>query len=147
MAPLSRSLHDELGWSYRFPLGGGANVSGNPRVFKRFHEYIKKHSGLRTPQAFGAPSWDEVVPITFLNVTKGAANEQALRVRVYWYDRLRTTLLAGLRCHTDAPPCCRSVRFAAYDVQSFYAKATAALIAANDGEFFSIYTSETVMLS
>ena len=63
------------------------------------------------------------------------------------HDRLRPTVLAGLRCHTDAPPCCRSVRFAAYDVQSFYAKATAALIAANDGEFFSIYTSETVMLS
>ena len=141
------ALHDELGWSYPGVWGGAANISGNPRVFKRFHEYIKKHSGLRTAQAFGAPSWDEVVPITFLNVTKGAANEQALRVRVYWYDRLRTTLIAWLRCHTDVPPCCRSVRFAAYDVQSFYAKATAALVAANDGEFFSIYTSETVMLS
>jgi hypothetical protein len=112
------ALHDELGWTYPSVWGGGANISGNPRVFQRFQEYIKTHSGLATPQAFGAQRWAGVVPITFDNVTKGAANEQALRVRVYW-----------------------SVRYAAYDVVTFYGKATAALIAANAGQEFSIYTN------
>jgi len=59
-----------------------------------------------------------VVPITFANVTAGASNEQALRVRVYW-----------------------SVRFAAFDVVSFYSKATAALVAANGGVSFSVFTN------
>jgi hypothetical protein len=115
------SLHDELGWSYPAVWSGAANISGNPRVFKRFHEYITTNSGLKTPQAFGAQSWDKVVPITFVNVTafKGdPQTKQALRVRVYW-----------------------SVRFAAFDVVSFYSKATAALIAANDNKSFSIYTN------
>ena len=34
-----------------------------------------------------------------------------------------------------------SIRFAAFDVVSFYSQATAALIAANGGEAFSIYTN------
>ena len=55
---------------------------------------------------------------TFANITKGVTNEQALRVRAYW-----------------------SIRFAAVDVVQFYSKATQALIAANGGESFSIYTN------
>ena len=112
------SLHDELGWSYPAIWGGTANISGNPRVFARFQAYIKANSGLTTPQAFGADSWEQVVPITFANITAGEKNEQALRVRVYW-----------------------SVRFAAFDVVDFYSKATKALIAANGGDTFSIYTN------
>jgi hypothetical protein len=112
------SLHDELGWSYPEVWAGAANISGNPRVFKRFQQYLKANSGLTTPQDFGADSWEKVVPITFTNITAGEKHEQALRVRVYW-----------------------SIRFAAFDVVSFYSKATAALIAANDGEAFSIYTN------
>jgi hypothetical protein len=34
-----------------------------------------------------------------------------------------------------------SIRFAAFDVVNFYSQATAALIAANGGEAFSIYTN------
>eukprot|EP01043_Picozoa_sp_COSAG02_P041179 COSAG02_NODE_3394_length_6814_cov_8.672971_2_plen_1115_part_00 len=112
------SLHDELGWSYPAIWAGGANISGNPRIFKRFIAYIKEHSGLTTPQDFGADSWNEVVPITRQNITAGEPHEQALRVRAYW-----------------------SIRFAAFDVVSFYSRATAALIAANGGEAFSIYTN------
>ena len=112
------SLHDELGWSYPAIWGGAANISGNPRVFKRFLDYIKERSGFTTPQAFGADSWDEVVPITRQNITAGEPHEQGLRVRAYW-----------------------SIRFAAYDVVDFYSKATAALIAANGGDAFSIYTN------
>jgi hypothetical protein len=112
------SLHDELGWAYPGIWAGDSNISANPRVFKRFQTYIKKSSGLTTPQAFGAASWNKVVPITFANITKGVTNEQALRVRAYW-----------------------SIRFAAVDVVQFYSKATQALIAANGGESFSIYTN------
>ena len=108
------AVHDELGWSYpagkasaccheyrlschasHFPptrsiswafsvWAGAANISGNPRVFKRYQDYIKQNSGLTTPQAFGAGSWDKVVPITFANITGDEKNVQALRVRVYW---------------------------------------------------------------
>lgn len=74
------SLHDELGWSYPSIWGGGANISGNPRLQKKFIRYIKANSGFTTPQAFGASSWDGVVPITFANVTKGHASEHGLRV-------------------------------------------------------------------
>jgi hypothetical protein len=108
------SLWDELHWSLP---GKWANISNNPRVFAKFHEYVRNHSGFTTPQEFGADSWDDVVPITFVNVTRGL-HEKGLRACVYW-----------------------SVRFAAWDVVTWFAKGTAALVEANGGQEFGIYTN------
>jgi hypothetical protein len=123
------SLWDELGWGYpRIWTGatspgspsGRNNVSGNPRVFASYHKYIKERSGFTTPQEFGADSWADVVPITFANVTKATPREKVLgmRARVYW-----------------------SVRFAAWDVVTWFGAATAALMEANDWEQFYTYTN------
>ena len=75
-------------------------------------------SGLTDPHEFGSPSWDGVVPITRLNITAGVANEKQLLVRFYW-----------------------TIRFAVWDVETFFAQATAALVEANGGESFTIYTN------
>lgn len=139
------ALHDELGYDFAMvgvtPASGPNNITHNPRVFARFHSYLKNMSGLSTPQDFGASSWDEVIPITRTNLThairvsrdraaaaagtagggaagSGVAVEEGLRVRYYW-----------------------TMRFVAWDVETWYAKATAALVAANNGESFSIYTN------
>jgi hypothetical protein len=122
------SLHDELGYNFAMvgvtPDSGPNNITDNPRVFARFHSYLKNMSGLSTPQDFGASSWSEVIPMTRTNLTAAvaaapsAAVEQGLRVRYVW-----------------------TMRFVAWDVETWYAKATAALITANKGESFSIYTN------
>jgi hypothetical protein len=118
------ALHDELRWSFAAvgvgPHSGPNNITGNPRVFQRFHGYIRNMSGLTTPVDFGADSWSAVVPITRDNATaaRGGANEQGMRTRFYW-----------------------TMRFVAWDVESWYARATAALVTANKGESFSIYTN------
>jgi hypothetical protein len=122
------ALHDELG--YNFDMVGVVgktpnNITHNPRVLARFHRYLRNMSGLTTPQDFGARSgsWSDVVPMTRTNLTatvataRSAAQKQGLRVRYYW-----------------------TMRFVAWDVETWYAKATAALVAAN-GEPFSIYTN------
>jgi hypothetical protein len=113
------SLWDELGWSYPGIWAGRStnNISDNPRVFAKYQKYIKARSGFTTPQEFGAESWNDVVPITKVNVTRGP-NEEGLRARVYW-----------------------SVRFAAWDVVTWFARATAALVEANGGQEFGIYTN------
>jgi hypothetical protein len=122
------ALHDELGYDFAMvgvtPDSGPNNITHNPRVFARFHSYLRNMSGLTTPQNFGASSWGDVIPLTRSNltataaVTHSAAVEHGLRVRYYW-----------------------SMRFVAWDVETWYAKATAALVAANGGERFSIYTN------
>jgi hypothetical protein len=113
------ALHDELGWSYPKIWAGAENVSGNPFVFARFHQYIQNKSGLTTPESFGATTWADVVPISTANLTNVSSKHiQGLQNRLYW-----------------------SMRFAAWDVTAFYSKATAALVAANDGKAFSIYTN------
>jgi hypothetical protein len=114
------SLWDELGWSYPGIWAGRStnNISGNPRVFAKYQNYIKERSGFTTPQEFGAESWSEVVPITKVNVTKGGPHEEGLWARVYW-----------------------SVRFAAWDVVTWFGRVTAALVEANGGTEFGIYTN------
>ena len=110
------ALHDELGWSYPEIWKGKNNVSGHPSVFARFHAYIKNSSGLKTPEAFGAATWAEVVPISTANLTNADGKHlEGLQKRLYW-----------------------SMRFAAWDVTTFYSQATAALVKANDGTPFSI---------
>ena len=111
------AMHDELEWGYPGIWHGNNNISGsNPRVFKRYHEYIQNNSGLTTPQDFGAGTWEDVVPITMANVT-GGKHWQGLRQRVYW-----------------------SVRFIGFSVATWFAEATKALVVANNGEPFSTYT-------
>jgi hypothetical protein len=111
-------MHDELQWGYPWIWHGNNNITrDNPRVFQRFHEYIRNNSGFTTPQELGAESWDEVVPINMRNVTTGK-HWQGLRHRVYW-----------------------SIRFIGYDTATWFASATKALIAANNGEAFSTYTN------
>ena len=123
------ALHDELGYNFAMvgvgPHSGTNNITHNPRVFARFHSYLKNMSGLTTPQDFGAQSWSEVVPLTRGNLTAAVAGsavsaevKEGLRIRYYW-----------------------TMRFVAWDVETWYAKATAALVAANGGESFSIYTN------
>jgi hypothetical protein len=112
------ALHDELGFGFPGLWSGANNITDNPRVFARFHQYIQNQSGLTKPTDFGASSWDGVVPITRINITAGAANEQQLLVRFYW-----------------------TIRFAIWDQESWYAQATAALVEANNGVPFSIYTN------
>ena len=113
------ALHDELGWSYPGIWAGANNVSGHPSVFARFHAYIKNSSGLSTPEAFGAATWAEVVPISTANLTNvGGKHLEGLQNRLYW-----------------------SMRFAVWDVTHFYSQATAALVKANGGTPFSIYTN------
>ena len=82
-----------------------ASGSMHDRLVPR-SRYIRKHSGFTTPQEFGADTWGDVVPITFANVT-GAVGQTAvgLRARVYW-----------------------TVRFIGYDIVTWYAEATAALV-------------------
>ena len=89
-------------------------------MFARFHRYIQNQSGYTSPSDFGAASWAEVVPIASENLTSAGGSQQALGLRrlFYW-----------------------SMRFAAWDVTTFYAQATKALIAANGGKQFSVYTN------
>ena len=94
------------------------NITGNPRVFQKFHRYIQNMSGLTTPAGFGAGSWKDVVPILRDNITAGSANEQGMRTRFYW-----------------------TMRFVTWDVETWYARAAKALVTANNGESFSIYTN------
>ena len=112
------ALQDELGFGFPGLWMGKNNITDNPRVFKRFHQYLQNMSGLTEPTDFGATSWDCVVPITRANITAGAANEKQLMVRFYW-----------------------TIRFAVWDQESWYARATAALVEANQGESFTIYTN------
>ena len=111
------AMHDELQWSYPWIWHGGNNISSsNPRVLKRYHNYIKNNSGLTTPQDFGAETWEDVVPITMANVT-GGKHWQGLRQRYYW-----------------------SIRFIGFSAATWFASATKALVVANNGEPFSTYT-------
>jgi len=115
------SLHDELGYDYSM-VGVGSqsglnNITDNPRVLQRFHSYLRNMSGFTTPADFGASSWSEVRPISRNNITTGT-NEEALRVLYYW-----------------------TIRFVTWDVETWFARATRALVAANQGESFSIYTN------
>jgi hypothetical protein len=115
------ALHDELSYDFAavgVSSSGPNNITGNPRVFQRFHNYIRNMSGLTTPADFGATTWGDVVPITRDNITTGSANEQGMRARFVW-----------------------TMRFVAWDVVTWYAQATAALVTANSGEAFSIYTN------
>ena len=112
------ALHDELGFGFPGLWMGKNNISDNPRVFKLYHQYLQTMSGLTDPKDFGASSWNDVVPITRVNITAGSANEQQLLVRFYW-----------------------TIRFAVWDQETWYAQATTALVAANQGESFTIYTN------
>ena len=112
------AMHDELQWGYPWIWHGNNNITrDNPRVLKRFHDYIRNNSGFTTPQELGADSWDDVVPINMRNVSTGKY-WQGLRQRVYW-----------------------SIRFIGFDAATWFASATKALIAANNGEYFSTYTN------
>jgi hypothetical protein len=110
-------MYDELGWSFPSIWVGPDNVTGNPRVLTRFQSYLKNESGLTTPEAFGAASWSEVVPITTLNETTGAG-EEGKRIRFYW-----------------------SIRFQAWDTQSYFANAVAAVTRANGGTPVGAYVN------
>ena len=54
------ALHDELGFGFPGLWMGKNNITDNPRVFKRFHQYLQNMSGLTKPTDFGASSWDGV---------------------------------------------------------------------------------------
>jgi hypothetical protein len=112
------ALHDELGFDFPGLWKGKNNITDNPRVFSRYHQYLRNMSGLTDAKDFGAPSWAEVVPITRANITAGAPNEEKLLLRFYW-----------------------TIRFAVWDQESWYARATAALVDANGGRSFTIYTN------
>ena len=76
------ALHDELGFDFPGLWMGKNNISGNPRVFKRYQQYLQNMSGLTDPRDFGGSSWDEIVPITRANITAGAVNEQQVRTSI-----------------------------------------------------------------
>jgi hypothetical protein len=131
------SLHDELScWHFGGSTdfwAGNNNVSGNPRVLQRYHSYLMNSTGMHSPLDFGESHWDDVLPnmtrsVMFARIAaagaggggSGAAAHarlvEGLRRRFYW-----------------------TVRFAAWDVATWYAQVTAALIAANAGEAFTSY--------
>jgi hypothetical protein len=112
------ALHDELDWDLPMIWSGKNNITDNPRVFRRYHQYLRDMSGLADSRDFGATSWAGVVPITRANITAGAANEKQLLVRFYW-----------------------TIRFGVWDVETFFAQATLALVESNGGEPFTIYTN------
>jgi hypothetical protein len=124
------SLHDELScWHF----GGSSdfwaksnNISGNPRVLSRFHSYLINNTGFTSAGDFGETSWDSVLP----NLTRA---KMYARIEAAG-GRAPARLIDGLRMLFYW-----TTRFASYDVTSWYAQVTQALIAANGGETFSSY--------
>jgi hypothetical protein len=123
------SLKDELSWSYPslFSESGPNNISGNPRVFRRFQQYLRNQTGFTRPEQFGVRGWAELLPITRRNLTAllgepAARADPALaaghRARFYW-----------------------TARFGSWDVQWFMAAVTAALVKANGGVSFPVYVN------
>jgi hypothetical protein len=75
------ALKDELGWNYggaRDIWQGDNNVSGNPRILRRFHQYLMNHTGFTEPRQFGVSNWAGVVPLYRRNLTQLLA-EPAVR--------------------------------------------------------------------
>ena len=116
------SLEDELAWHYPGFWEDTNAVAGNPRVMRRYKDYLTNRSGFTTPQQFGGDSWEEVVPAPPHNsptrLHPNASSPLVDRRAFYW-----------------------SIRFATWDVESWFAKATAALVTANGGNSFQIYTN------
>ena len=116
------SLEDELAWHYPGFWEDSNAVAGNPRVMRRYKDYLTNRSGFTTPQQFGGDSWEEVVPAPPHNsptrLHPNASSPLVDRRAFYW-----------------------SIRFATWDVESWFAKATAALVTANGGNSFQIYTN------
>lgn len=90
----------------------GFNVSLNPRVLKRFHMYIQNQSGLTEPADFGGATWGDVKPLTNLSAIELGTDLKlvaAQRVLFYW-----------------------TIRYTAWDTESYYAKVVAAVTKANN---------------
>jgi hypothetical protein len=116
-------MYDEIGWAFPSIFAGTNcyyaqhscfNVSLNARVLQRFHSYIQNQSGLTKPSAFGATTWGEVKPLTNLTAIELGTDPKLVegrRILFYW-----------------------SIRFAAWDVESYYAKVVAAVAKANNDE-------------
>ena len=114
-------MYDEIGWA--FPSILGTNAAGptllNPRVLRRFHEYIQNQSGLTEATDFGASTWSEVLPLTNLSAIELGTDPkqvQAQRILFYW-----------------------SIRYTAWDTESYYAKVVAAVAKANGGQPVGAY--------
>lgn len=113
-------MYDEIGWSFPSIFAGADcvwhdcfNMSLNARTLQKFHGYIQ-HQGLTEPSALGATTWDEVKPLTNLTAIESGTDPklvEAHRILFYW-----------------------SVRFAAWEVESYYAKVVAAVARANKDE-------------
>ena len=116
------SLNDELAWHYPGFWEDTNAVVGKPRLVERYKEYLINNSGFATPQDFGADSWKAVVPAP----AHVAANRK--------HPTVNGTLTARRAFYW-------SIRFGTWDTETWFARATAALVAANDGESFQIYTN------
>jgi hypothetical protein len=116
------SLDDELAWHYPGFWEDTNAITGKPRLVKRYKEYLINNSGFATPQDFGADSWKAVVPAP----AHGVANLK--------HPTVNSTLTARRAFYW-------SIRFGTWDTEAWFARATAALVAANDGESFQIYTN------
>ena len=114
-------MYDEIGWEFPSIFAGEQcyyakrdcfNVTLNARVLERFHTYIQQQSGLTEPTAFGASTWGDVTPLTNLSaieVGTDAQTKASQRILFYW-----------------------SIRFAAWDVETYYARVVAAVTKANN---------------
>ena len=116
-------IYDEIGWGFPGIFAGSEcyyakvncfNVSLNARVLERFHGYIQNQSGLTEPSAFGGTTWSDVTPLANLTAIELGTDSdpqlvEAQRILFYW-----------------------SIRFAAWDVESYYAKVVAAVARANN---------------
>jgi hypothetical protein len=124
------SLHDELScWHFGGTAdfwAGTNNVSGNPRILQRYHSYLMNSTRLSSAADFGESSWDDVLP----NLTRAAMYARIAAGG----SAIAPRLADGLRRHFYW-----TVRFAAWDVASWYAQVSAALITANAGETFTSY--------
>ena len=116
-------MYDEIGWEFPTIFAGEQcyyakhscfNVTLNARVLKRFHAYIQQQSGFAEPSAFGATTWADVIPLTNLTAIESGTDAQVKagqRILFYW-----------------------SIRFAAWDVETYYARVVAAVTQANNNE-------------
>ena len=97
----------------------GFKVSLNPRVLKRFHPYIQNKSGLTEPSDFGGATWSDIKPLTNLSAIELGTDPQrvqAQRILFYW-----------------------TIRYTAWDTESYYAKVVAAVAKANNDEPVGAY--------
>eukprot|EP01050_Picozoa_sp_SAG11_P014255 SAG11_NODE_1737_length_4343_cov_2.762488_1_plen_163_part_00 len=79
----------------------GFNISLNPRVLERFHEYIQNQSGLTKPADFGAPTWSDVKPLTNLSAIELGTDPKlvaARRILFYWTVRYTAWDTESCKC-------------------------------------------------